>query len=58
MKKFLLGVVVGITLMCGWGIVTATLARQARHNAINERNRAVKAEQAARAAAENAAPIQ
>jgi hypothetical protein len=44
MKKFLLGVVVGIILIFAWGMVTASV----------QQHRAVKAEQAARAAAEAA----
>jgi hypothetical protein len=53
MKKFSVGIVVGIALTCVWGIASAKIQQ---HNAIKERDRAVKAEQAARAAAETAAP--
>jgi cell division protein FtsL len=51
MKKFLLGVVSGIILICACGIVSATIKT---HSAIKERDRAVMAERAARAAAPQA----
>ena len=53
MKKFLLGVVVGVNLICASGIVYAMFEM---HIATKARDRAVKAEAAARAAAEAAAP--
>jgi hypothetical protein len=56
MKKFLLGLVVAIALTCVWGITSAKIQQHNAINAIKERDRAVKAEQAARAASETAAP--
>ena len=52
MKKFLLGVVVGVILICASGIVYAMFEM---HSATKARDSAVKAEAAARAAAEAAA---
>jgi predicted outer membrane lipoprotein len=52
MKKFLLGVVVGVILICASGIVSAMFEM---HIATKARDRAVKAEAAARAAADAAA---
>ena len=51
MKKFLLGLVVGVILICASGIVYAMFEM---HNATKARDRAVKAEAAARAAAHQA----
>ena len=51
MKKFLLGVVVGVILICASGIVYAMFEM---HSATKARDRAVKAEAAAEAAAHQA----
>jgi hypothetical protein len=54
MKKFLLGLVSGIILICACGIVSATFER---NRAIKAQDMATKAERAARAAAAPQAPI-